>query len=354
MQETPQKDWHILGQEEVIETLGTDLDKGLTTEEAKNRLNKIGKNVFTQKKEKSAIVQFLLQFHQPLIYILIVASGLTVYLQEYIDAVVIFAVVLINAIVGYIQESKAKEAINALAQELKSESQVLREGKKIKIDAEDLVPGDVVLLKSGDRVPADLRLLKVNDLKVDESALTGESLAVEKSTKVVDADTVLGDRENMAYATTIVTFGTGKGVVTATGDISEVGKISESISTAVEIKTPLTKKIDHFSKILLFVILGLAAISFGIGVLQGREFTDMFMASVALAVGAIPEGLPAAITIMLSLGVSKMAKRKAIIRKLVAVETLGSTTVICSDKTGTLTENQMTVKKIYAEGKFIK
>ncbi|CAN5233940.1 cation-transporting P-type ATPase [soil metagenome] len=350
MQEIPQKHWHTLDQKEVIKSLETDSETGLTTDEAKNRLNKIGKNLFTQKKEKSAIVEFLLQFHQPLIYILIVAAGLTLYLQEYIDSIVIFSVVLINAIVGYVQESKAKEAINALAKELQTESQVVREGTKVKINAEELVPGDVVLLKSGDRVPADLRLLNVKDLKVDESTLTGESLAVEKDTKVVEADTVLGDRVNMAYATTTVTFGTGKGVVTATGDISEVGKISESISSAVDIKTPLTKKIDHFSKILVFVILGLAAVSLTIGVYQGREFTDIFMASVALAVGAIPEGLPAAITIMLSLGVSKMAKRKAIIRKLVAVETLGSTTVICSDKTGTLTENQMTVKKIYAGG----
>ncbi len=293
-----------------------------------------------------------MQFHQPLIYILLVATAVTIYLQEYVDAAVIFAVVLINAVVGFVQESKAKEAIDALAKELKTESKVVRDGRKHKIDAEELVPGDIVLLASGDRVPADLRLIKSTDLRVDESALTGESLGVEKSPKPVDADAVLGDRTNMGYATTIVTFGTARGVVTATGDRSEIGKISESIAGATEISTPLTKKIEHFSKILLFVILGLAAITLAIGLARGEDFTSMFMAAVALAVGAIPEGLPAAITIMLSMGVSRMAKRRAIIRKLEAVETLGSTTVICSDKTGTLTENQMTVKRIYAGGEY--
>lgn len=351
MQEIPKKDWHHLDQEIVIKEFKTDSGEGLTNEEAENRFDKFGPNLFTKKKEKSKLERFFLQFHQPLIYILLGATVITFFLQEYIDAAVIFAVVLLNAIVGYIQESKAKEAIDALDKALKSECQVIRSGEKVKIEAEKLVPGDVVLLSSGDRVPADMRLINVNNLRVDESALTGESVPVEKNTKEVSADTILADRINMAYATTIVTSGTAKGVVTETGDYSEVGKISEAISSAQEIDTPLTKKIHHFSKILLFVILGLSAISIVIGLIRGQEFTDIFMAAVALAVGAIPEGLPAAITIMLSLGVSKMAKRKAIIRKLVAVETLGSTTVICSDKTGTLTENQMTVKKIFAGGK---
>lgn len=348
MEKVPKKDWHSLDCNEVEKVIETDAKQGLSTEEARKRLELLGHNILTKKKEKTAIERFLLQFHQPLIYILLGATVVTIFLQEYIDAIVIFAVVLANAVIGFIQESKAKEAIEALSRELKTEAEIIRGGEKKRLDAENLVVGDVVLLKSGDRVPADLRLFKVNDLKVDESALTGESVAVEKNPKPLPQDTVLADRICMAYATTIVTFGTGKGIVIATGDDTEVGKISESIAEAVEIDTPLTKKIAHFSKILLFVIIGLAVASFGIGMLQGQGFRDMFMAAVALAVGAIPEGLPAAVTIMLSIGVSKMAQRKAIIRKLVAVETLGSTTVICSDKTGTLTENQMTVKKIMA------
>ncbi|WP_187260586.1 cation-translocating P-type ATPase [Pontibacter beigongshangensis] len=350
MQELPQKDWHSLAQQDVIAQLETDAELGLTEEEAKNRLEKFGRNLFTQKKEQSDLMLFLLQFHQPLIYILLAAAFITLFLREYIDSSVIFAVVIINAIVGYVQESKAKQAINALSKELKTETQLVRNGRKLKIDAEELVPGDVVLLKSGDRVPADLRLVEVKSLKVDESALTGESVATEKSQAAVEADTVLGDRVSLAYATTSVTFGTGKGVVIATGDTTEVGKISESISSAVDLETPLTKQISHFSQILLYAILGLSALCIAIGLVRGQEFTEIFMAAVALAVGAIPEGLPAAITIILSLGVSKMAAKKAIIRKLTAVETLGSTTVICSDKTGTLTENQMTVKRIMAGG----
>ncbi|MFT2007724.1 cation-transporting P-type ATPase [Pontibacter sp. 13R65] len=354
MQQIPPKDWHALTPVEVTTALKTDADRGLSEQEAKSRLETYGPNLFTQEEGQSNLVLFLLQFHQPLIYILLAAAIITFFLKEYIDSSVIFGVVIINAIVGYVQESKAKQAINALSKELKTEAQVIRNGEKQKIDAEHLVPGDVVLLKSGDRVPADLRLLEVKNLKVDESALTGESVAVDKSPEKVEADTVLGDRVSLAFATTNVSFGTAKGVVIATGDATEVGKISESIASAVDLDTPLTKQIAQFSQVLLYAILGLSVICIVIGLSRGQEFTEIFMAAVALAVGAIPEGLPAAITIMLSLGVSKMAQRKAIIRKLVAVETLGSTSIICSDKTGTLTENQMTVKKIVAGGRTYK
>jgi cation-transporting ATPase F len=353
MQEIPDKKWFSLDSKEIIEQLETDQEKGLSSDEAKRRIENFGRNEISKKKKKSALELFLQQFNQPLIYILLVATAVTLYLGEYIDAIVIFAVVLVNAIVGFIQESRAKQAIESLSKELATESQVLRDGKKQKVNAEEIVPGDIVLLESGDRVPADMRLFKAKNLKINESALTGESVAVEKSTETVEEDTVLADRKDMAYSTTIVNDGSAHGVVTATGDDSEVGKISESVSEAEEIKTPLTRKIEHFSKILVVAILVLAAIVIVLGVyFQDQEFVEMFMAAVALAVGAIPEGLPAAITIMLAMGVSRMAKRKAIIRKLPAVETLGSTTVICSDKTGTLTENQMTVKKIYAGGEY--
>ncbi len=213
------------------------------------------------------------------------------------------------------------------------------------------MPGDVVLLQAGDRVPADLRLIQIKSLQVDESALTGESLPVHKQTDPLPLDTVLADRRNLAFAGTLVTAGQGDAVVWATGDRTETGNIARLISSAVELSTPLTKKIAQFSRLVLWVILGLAATAFVIGVARGEKAVDMFMAAVALAVGAIPEGLPAAVTVVLAIGVSRMAKRKAIIRKLPAVETLGSTTVICSDKTGTLTENQMTVREIFAGGK---
>ncbi|TXK47687.1 HAD-IC family P-type ATPase, partial [Pontibacter qinzhouensis] len=307
MQELPQQAWHALPAQEVIKNLETDPQVGLQQEEATSRLDKFGRNLFTQKEGQSNLVLFLLQFHQPLIYILLAAAAITFFLKEYIDSSVIFGVVLVNAIIGYFQESKAKQAINALSKELKTEALVLRNGSKARMDAEELVPGDVVLLKSGDRVPADLRLLEVKNLKVDESALTGESLAVDKQAQQVDADTVLGDRVCLAFATTNVTFGTATGVVIATGDATEVGKISESIASAVDLETPLTKQISNFSQILLYAILALSVVCIIIGLVRGQSFTEIFMAAVALAVGAIPEGLPAAITIMLSLGVSNMA-----------------------------------------------
>ena len=216
----------------------------------------------------------------------------------------------------------------------------------------ELVPGDIVLLQSGDRVPADLRLVRVRSLQIDESALTGESLPVQKTFDALILETVLADRKNLAFAGTLVTRGQAEGVVWATGDQTETGRIARLISEAVDLSTPLTRKIAQFSRILLWLILGLAAFAFAVGVWRGERVVEMFMAAVALAVGAIPEGLPAAVTITLAIGVARMARRRAIIRKLPAVETLGSTTVICSDKTGTLTENQMTVQEIYAGGQF--
>ena len=260
--------------------------------------------------------------------------------------------ILINAIIGYIQESKAEKAIDALNRLVVTEATVRREGRKLRIPSAQLVPGDVVLIQAGDRVPADLRLFQVNNLHIDESALTGESLPVAKHQDPLEHDVALADRKNQAYSGTLVTAGQGKGIVWATGDRTETGRIAWLIAEAVELSTPLTRKIVQFSRLLLWVILGLASLTFGVGVARGEPAVDMFMAAVALAVGSIPEGLPAAVTIVLAIGVYRMAKRLAIIRKLPAVETLSSTTVICSDKTGTLTQNQMTVQSVYAGGKF--
>jgi Ca2+-transporting ATPase len=342
------KEWYYLQADEIITLLASNHEKGLTPEEARQRLEQFGANALTVKQGQSAWMRFLLQFHQPLIYILIAAGVITAALQEWVDSGVIFGVVLVNAIVGFIQESKAENALAALADTMIAEATVLRHGEKNRIPATELVPGDIVLLQTGDKVPADLRLLKIRGLQVDESALTGESVPVEKDAERLDRKTVLAERINMAYASSMVTYGQGTGIVTATGDYTEVGRISQLISSAQDLATPLTRKIARFSHIMLYAILLLAAITVAVGLLRGQPLFDMFMAAVALAVGAIPEGLPAAVTITLAIGVSRMAKRQAIIRKLPAVETLGSTTVICSDKTGTLTENQMTVQSIMA------
>lgn len=342
--------WHTLTADQVTKELETNLYKGLSAAEVNERLERYGENKITPKKAQSGLVRFLLQFNQPLIYILLGATVVTLFLEEYIDSIVIFAVVLVNSIIGYIQETKALKAIDALSKSMSSSATVIRDGKTSVVNSINLVPGDVVTVQAGDKMPADLRLVSVKDLRVDESALTGESVATEKSTGLVNADAIIGDRKNLGFATTVVTYGTGKGVVVSTGDRTEVGKINQSIATAEELDTPLTKKIRKFSHILLLVILSFSILILVIAWLRGESLEDAFMVSVALVVGAIPEGLPAAVTIMLAIGVSKMAKRRAIIRKLVAVETLGSTNVICSDKTGTLTENQMTVRKIIAGG----
>jgi magnesium-transporting ATPase (P-type) len=314
------------------------------------RRQRYGPNEWTRRRQRGPLLTFLLQFHQPLIYILLVATAVTLWLDEYLDAAVIFGVVLVNAIVGFVQEYRAARAIEALARSIPELATVVRDGRKERVAARTLVPGDVVLLQSGDRVPADLRLVRVRELRTAEAALTGESTPVEKQTEPLPPETLLADRSNMAFASSLVTYGQGVGIVVATGDRTEVGRIAAAVAEAEEIATPLTRRIAHFSRVLLVVILSLAAVNFLVGVLRGLEAGEMFLASVALAVAAIPEGLPAAVTIMLAIGVSRMAARRAVIRKLPAVETLGSTTVICSDKTGTLTQNQMTVTRLLAGG----
>ena len=345
------KHWHHIPNEEILNLLDTDLQQGLDIFEIKHRQERFGLNVLTPKKGKSPLQRFLLQFNNPLVYILLVASVVTAVLKDPVDAVVIFGVVLVNAIIGYLQEARAEQAIAALAQTMTTEATVNRSGKTLRLPAGELVPGDIVQLQAGARVPADLRLIVARDLQVTEAALTGESLPVEKdAARLVEQDAVLAERKNMAYASTLVTYGTATGVVTAIGDRSEIGRISQLISSATELQTPLTHKLAQFSRVLLVAILILSGLTFGIGMLRGQALVDTLMAAIALAVGAIPEGLPAALTVTLAIGVSRMARRRAIIRNLPAVETLGSTTVICSDKTGTLTQNQMTVQKIHTLG----
>ncbi|BAY92656.1 MULTISPECIES: cation-translocating P-type ATPase [unclassified Tolypothrix] len=341
-------EWHTLPEIEVVQTLVSHSEAGLSHQEATKRHQQMGANQLNIQARKSPWLKFIEQFHQPLLYILIAAGVVTLLLRDWIDAGVIFSVTLINVIISYIQESKAEDAIAALSQAVTTEATVIRDGQKTRLASTELVVGDLVLLASGDKVPADLRLLTVRELQVDESALTGESVPVEKTTASLAVDTPLAERNNMAYAGSFVSFGQAEGMVVAIADATETGRISQLIESSTGLKTPLTRNIDKLSKTLLYAILGLAALTFAVGLGQGESWIDVFKAAVALVVSAIPEGLPAIVTVILSIGVSRMARRNAIIRKLPAVETLGSTTVICSDKTGTLTENQMTVQQIYA------
>ena len=351
----PQKsDWHSQPLSELTKNFDVEVDRGLSNVEVQRRLDLYGPNRLSLRPGKRGLRLLSEQFHQPLVYILLVAASVTAFLQEWVDSSVIFGVVLINAVTGFVQEANALKAIDALNRGLNASATVLREGQRHKILANELVPGDLVVLQSGDKVPADLRLTQIRELQIDESAMTGESVSAEKRLTMLDIDTVLADRCNMAYSSTLVTYGSGLGIVVETGDRTEIGLINRMIASTTDLETPLTRKISQFSQLLLWIIIGMATLTFAVGIGYGHSILEMFMASVALAVGAIPEGLPAALTITLAIGVSRMAKRNAIIRKLPAVETLGSTTVICSDKTGTLTQKQMTVKVIYAGGKLFK
>ncbi len=345
---SPFESFHERSDFETLEFFKSHLDEGLTAEEVVSRYSIFGRNQLPVKPGKPAWQKFLLQFHQPLLYILLLAGGVKASLGSWTNAAVIWGVTVINAVIGYVQEARAEGAIASLARSVSTETTVRRDGQMLQVKSEDLVPGDIVLLNSGDKVPADLRLLKTRHLQIDESALTGESVPVDKSIAPLPQATPLAERVNMAYAGSFVTFGQGTGLVIATADATEVGRISQSMAERVNLSTPLTRKFANFSRVLLYGILTLATLTFGLGLVQGESWVYMFEAAVALAVSAIPEGLPAVVTITLAIGVNRMAQRHAIIRKLPAVEALGSATVICSDKTGTLTENQMTVQSIYA------
>ena len=342
--------WHALSSAEVAQQLAVDSGVGLDETAVLARRRQYGANQIAVEPGSAPWRRFLQQLAQPLVIVLMAAAAITAALGEWTDASVIFAVVLLNAIIGYWQEAKAQGALAALARTVSTAVTVRRAGHRQKIDAKLLVPGDVVILTAGDRLPADLRLIEQNELRTDESMLSGESLPVSKGVAPVATDAMLAERLNMAYAGSAVVAGHGLGIVVATGDASETGRIAGLIAAAPQLATPLTRKMARFSNWLLWAIGGLALLTFAVGLARGEPPMAMFMAAVALAVGAIPEGLPAAVTVTLAIGVARMAERRAIIRHLPAVETLGSTTVICSDKTGTLTENAMTVRTLWCAG----
>jgi magnesium-transporting ATPase (P-type) len=321
---------------------------GLSDIEVKERLQKFGPNKLAEEGKISKLQILIHQFKSPLIYILIIAALVTAFLQEYKDAGVIAAILLINSVVGFIQEFKAEKNVRALKKMVVAKARTLRDGREVEINSEALVPGDVVLLASGSRVPADIRLIRTIELKADESMLTGESIPAEKMTAAIPEDNLTpGDQRNMAFMGTVVVNGRASGVVVATGSRTVLGKIARDVQELGVTKSPLQEKIDRFANIIGIIVLAASTLLFLIGILVGIRPQDMFMTAVAAAVATIPEGLPIVVTITLAIGVARMAQRNAIIRKLPAVETLGSTTVICSDKTGTLTKNEMTVKLIY-------
>jgi magnesium-transporting ATPase (P-type) len=340
------KNWHHESLETVFKSFETTAS-GLSNEEQAKRLAAHGPNRLPAPRSHGPLMRFLLQFHNILIYVLIVAGAVTAMLEHWVDASVIFAVVVLNAMIGFVQEGKAEDALNAIRQMLSPNAMVLRDGRQTKIRAENLVPGDVVFLQSGDKVPADLRLFRNKGLRIQEAVLTGESIPVEKHTDVVAVEAMIGDRRDMAFSGTIVAHGQGSGVVVATGAQTEIGRISTMVAQVQLVTTPLLRQMAQFGRWLTIVILVIAAANFVFGVfIRDYLVAEMFLASVSLAVAAIPEGLPAIMTITLAIGVQRMAKRNAIIRRLPAVETLGAVTVICSDKTGTLTRNEMTVRSI--------
>ena len=341
---------HGLASHEVVLLLQTDPDRGLSEPEATGRLRRFGPNVLPAGEPTRPLVRLLGQLNSPLVLILLAAGAVALALGEPVDSTVIFGVVLVNTVIGYLQEARAEAALNALRSMVRTQARVIRDGRARHVPSEQVVPGDLVLVEAGDKIPADLRVIRHVELRVDESALTGESLPTAKDEDALPVATPVADRRNMLYAGTLATGGTGAGVVVATGAGTELGEVHRLVGGAASVATPLTRKIARFSKVLTVAILGLAALTFTVGVLRGESVAAMFTAAVALAVGAIPEGLPAAVTITLAIGVARMARRGAVIRRLPAVETLGSTTVVCTDKTGTLTENQMTVRALWTPG----
>jgi magnesium-transporting ATPase (P-type) len=339
--------WHTLSPEEAVARLQSDAYHGLAPDEAEKRLKQHGPNRLPSPPRTPAWLRFLLQFHNVLIYVMMGAAAITAFLGHWIDTSVLLGAVVINAVIGFIQEGKAQQALDAIRQMLSLRSLTLRGGERIDISADTLVPGDIVMLASGDKVPADLRILSAKSLHVNESILTGESEVVEKSVPPVEAEAGVGDRFCMLYSGTLIASGQGTGIVVATGGKTELGRIGEMLEQVHEVTTPLLRQIAVFSRWLTAVILLMAAGSFMLGVFwRGHAPDDMLMMVVALAASAIPEGLPAIMTITLAIGVQRMAHSNAIIRHLPAVETLGAVTVICSDKTGTLTRNEMTVQRL--------
>ncbi len=346
MPKTEQPNWHTLEQEQVLSRLDAST-AGLGEAEVQRRLKTYGLNRLPEPPRRHPLARFLLQFHNILIYVLLGAAAITALLHHLVDTLVILAVVVVNALIGFAQEGKAERAMEAIRQMLAPRAAVIRDGQRHTIDGDELVPGDIVLIEAGDKVPADLRLLRTHGLQIQESILTGESIAVEKRTAPVEVSAALGDRACMAFSGTTVTSGQGQGIVVATGDATQIGLISGLLSQVQTLTTPLVEQMAVFAKWLTLFILVVAGLilAFGYFVLH-HDFSELFMAVVGLSVAAIPEGLPAVLTITLAVGVQSMARRNAIVRRLPAIETLGSVSVICSDKTGTLTRNEMSVASI--------
>ena len=346
--------WHAQPVDAVAQALHTDLSSGLLPQEAAERLNTCGHNELVEKPRPGFLKRLAAQLTNFLVIILILASVVSILIGEYVDAAAIMAIVVLNAILGVVQESRAEEALAALKRMAAPEAHVIRGGRQITIPARELVTGDLVLLEAGNYVPADLRLVESINLRIEEASLTGESLpASKKAGAVLDRGLSIGDRSNSAYMSTLVAYGRGRGVVVSTGMHTEIGLIAEMIQSYQEEPTPLQVKLDHLGKVLGIAALAVCGVVFGIGVLQGIPALTMFITSISLAIAAVPEGLPAVVTICLALGLQRMVRRHALLRKLPAVETLGSATTICSDKTGTLTRNEMTVVRLYSDGEMI-
>ena len=337
------ENWYQDDVNEVLEELSTD-EKGLTADEAKELLSSNGPNQLPDQKQTHPVIRFLKHFNDILIYILFVAAIITFFLNHYLDTALILLVAIINAVIGYIQENKAEKALEGIKSMMSATALVRRDDEVVEIDAEDVVVGDIISLRTGDKVPADVRIISASNLRVEESALTGEADSIDKNADTLDGDTILAERYNMAHSSSTITAGSGQGVVVATGADTEIGKINTSMSETETLKTPLIRQTEQFGKTISIVIVAIALISLGYGYfIQGYEFGEILLASISLSVAAIPEGLPAIISIILAIGVQNMANKNAIVKSLPSVETSGAVSVICSDKTGTLTQNEMTV-----------
>lgn len=357
--------WHALDPDQVLAHLETELQTGLSLEEVKNRQAKFGPNALTEKPRPTFLQLVIGQLNNFLVILLIVSAVISAALGDYIEAIAIMAIVVLNAILGVVQENRAEEALAALKKLAAPEAQVLRDGHRVSVPAPELVPGDIIFLEAGNFVPADLRLLEAVNLRVDEAALTGESVPVQKNASLLlEKDIPLGDRKNTAFMGTLVSYGRGRGVVVSTGMRTQLGMIADMLQNVDEEETPLQQRLAHLGKILGIGSLAICGLVFLVGIVRANVFSlptmqmveeikNLFMVAVSLAIAAVPEGLPAVVTISLALGMREMIRRHALIRRLASVETLGSATVICSDKTGTLTQNEMTVTRVWADGTFI-
>ncbi len=345
--------WHNLSTKEVIRILKTNLKKGLSQEEISIRQKEFGKNSLPEEITFSGIKIFLRQFKSPLIYILLIAGFVTLFLKEYGDSIIIFGAAIVNVFVGFFQENKASQALRELKKIAKSFAQVLRDGNFKLINSEELTPGDIVILHPGDKVPADGRIIESYNLKINEMTLTGEWLPANKTVATLSEKTSLADRDNMVYMGTVVEDGKAKIVITETGIQTEIGKITQMVKETKEEQTPYQEKVAHFSKVIGFIIVFICLFIFAEGIIKGRDFNEMFIISIAVAVAAIPEGLPVCITVVLALGMQKILKKQGLVRKLASAETLGSTSIIATDKTGTLTEGKMKVAQVLSGGHII-